>query len=244
MATWVYEYASGVILTHTTTRSEGDFAIDGEPQALAERRRQVADHPWVWLRQVHGPSVVVATADDAAAVAGSEADGVVTADPDVVLAVHTADCVPVVLWSPSGVIGAAHAGWRGLDAGIVEATWQAMADLGADDIHFHVGPHIGVECYEFGDDDLDRLSVRFGERIRGTTIAGRSSLDLREATRAAVEAVSGRPSPPRAAPPTPTLAQLHRLRRRPWYSHRARHEPQRMATVIWRESSYDRAMKT
>ncbi len=65
----------------------------------------------------------------------------------------------MVLWSPSGVIGAAHAGWRGLDAGVIEATWQAMTELGAEDIDFHIGPHIGVECYEFGADDLDRLAA-------------------------------------------------------------------------------------
>jgi YfiH family protein len=243
MATWVYEYASGVVLTHTTTRAEGDFAVDAEPDGLATRRHQVADHPWVWLRQVHGSEVVVATSANAAEVAGSDADAVVTADSDLVLAVQTADCVPVVAWSAAGVIGAAHAGWRGLDAGIIEATWAAMTELGADDIHFHVGPHIGVECYEFGDDLLERLAERFGERVRGTTLGGGSALDLREATRAAIEQVTGRRSPPRERPqpkPSPNCTACDSER---WFSHRARAEGERMATAIWRESSYERAMQ-
>ena len=242
MATWVYEYASGVVLTHTTTRPDGDFAIDGEPVGLAERRRRVADHPWVWLRQVHGSDVVVATAPTAAAVAGSTADAVVTADADLVLAVQTADCVPVVLWSPGGIIGAAHAGWRGLEAGIIQATWAAMAELGAEDIRFHIGPHIGVECYEFGDDVADRLAAQFGDRVRGTTLDGRPSLDLGEATRAAIEQVTGLPSPPRPRPRPRASAMCTACAPDRWYSHRARADQQRMATVIWRESSYERAM--
>ena len=243
MATWVYSCASGVVLTHTTTRAEGDFAVHGVAEALAIRRGQVAPHPWVWLRQVHGAHVVVATADNVAEVAGAEADAVVTADVDLVLAVHTADCVPVVAWSPTGVIAAVHAGWRGLEAGIIEATWSAMSDLGATDIRFHLGPHIGVECYEFGDDQLDHLVDRFGDRVRGATLDGAGALDLREATHAAIERVTGRPAPPRARPRPQWSANCTACDDRRWFSHRARAEDERMATLIWRESSYDRAMR-
>lgn len=242
MTTRVHTDASGVVLTHTSTRSEGDFAVGAEPRALGERRRAIADHPWVWLRQVHGAEVVVATRDNAAEVAGSEADAVVTADAEVVLSIQTADCLPVVLWSPSGVIGAAHAGWRGLEAGVLEATWAAMTALGADDIQLHVGPGIGVECYEFGAEDLDRLAARFGDRVRGVTLAGAPALDLREAARVVTDGLAGRRPPPargRPAPgPSPTCTACDAER---WFSHRARAESGRMATVIWREPSHERA---
>jgi len=243
MATRVYSCASGVVLTHTTTRAEGDFAVHGEPDALATRRGQVAAHPWIWLRQVHGAQVVVASEDNAAEVAGSEADAVVTTAADLVLAVQTADCVPVVAWSPTGVIAAVHAGWRGLDAGIIEATWSAMSDLGATDIRFHLGPHIGVECYEFGHDQLDQLAGRFGDRVRGTTLGGVGALDLREATHVAIERVTGHPSPPRARPQPQWSANCTACDDRRWFSHRARAESERMATLIWRESSPGRAMR-
>ena len=152
MATRVAEGDFGVILSRTTTRPDGDFAIDGEPVGLEARRRAVADHPWVWLRQVHGAEVVVVTADNVGEVTGLEADALVTAEPDLVLAVQTADCVPVVFSSDVGVIGVAHAGWRGLEAGVIERTVEAMRDLGADSPSAVIGPHIHGDCYEFGAD--------------------------------------------------------------------------------------------
>src|SRR6185436_1618167 len=103
------ELPTGAVQVATTTRDQGDFAIDGDAEALHRRRRSVVDHPWVWLRQVHGAGVEVVTAATAARVAGVEGDGLVTAEGGLVLAVQTADCLPVVLWSDEGVIGAAHA---------------------------------------------------------------------------------------------------------------------------------------
>jgi polyphenol oxidase len=238
MAIWHQELPSGVIFTHTTTRAEGDFAVDGEPAALAGRRRAVADHPWVWLRQVHGADVVVATRDNAAAVAGTEADALVTADPDLVLAVHTADCVPITFWSDQGVLGAAHAGWRGLEAGVVERTLEAMWALGAGVIHARTGPCIEAACYEFGPTDLDRLAGRFGDGVRATTRDGQPALDLLALADAAVVDST--------RPPWPVSLQVDgrctACDPGSWFSHRARADRGRMATVVWRESSYGRAM--
>ena len=81
------------------------------------------------------------------------ADGLVTATPGIAIGVLTADCVPVLFADPAaGVIGAAHAGWRGARAGILEATVDAMTGLGARaaDIVAGIGPSIGQGSYEVG----------------------------------------------------------------------------------------------
>jgi YfiH family protein len=219
--------ASRGIRFRTTTRLDGDFAIDGEPAGLTPRRRAVVDLPWVWLRQVHGHEVVVVTGEDAAEVCGTEADALVTAEPGLVLAIQTADCVPVVLQGEHGVYGVAHAGWRGLEAGVIDATVVAMGAAGAGSIEAWIGPHIGPECYEFGAEELDRLATRFGDEVRGTTRSGTPALDLAALTRIElgrcgieVVEVSGEC----------TACQPER-----WYSHRARGETERMATLVWRE---------
>lgn len=111
-----------------------------------------------WLRQVHGTAVFDADAGsvDGVPAASSdeepEADAAVTRRPGVVLAVLHADCLPVLLWSDDGtVLGAAHAGWRGLAAGVVEATVGAMAVPG-DRLSAWLGPAAGPANYEVGDE--------------------------------------------------------------------------------------------
>ncbi len=240
MADWVASGDFGVILRHTTTRDEGDLAITAEPEGLAVRRRAVADRPWVWLRQVHGARVVTVTADNAAAVTGSEADALVTAEAGLVLAIQTADCLAVTLHSPEGIIGVAHAGWRGLEAGVVGRTVDAMHDLGASVVQHHVGPFICGACYEFGARDLDRLAARHGDRVRATTATGSAGLDLGELFLAGL-GVPFRELPdahrrPRSLAPC-TAEQPDR-----WYSYRARAEAERMATAIWREPTDDAAL--
>jgi copper oxidase (laccase) domain-containing protein len=236
------EHLAEGVFAHTTTRAEGNFALDAEPVGLAARRRRVVDLPWAWVRQVHGAEVRMVTSDDVSDVAGSEGDALVTAEPGLVLAIQTADCAPIVFWSPEGVIGAAHAGWRGLEAGVVERTLTAMTDLGAGRISAGVGPHIGVGCYEFGPADLARLTARFGDRVSGVTRGGRPALDLAELVRVALGEPRGDQPDGRAVTVTVdgagagdgdwcTACGADR-----WFSHRARGEPERMATVIWRRS--------
>jgi hypothetical protein len=103
-----------------------------------------------WLRQVHGARVFDAdasTGDDE-----PEADAAVTRRAGVVLAVLHADCLPVLLCSEDGaVLGAAHAGWRGLAAGVIEATVNAMRVPGERVIAW-LGPAAGPANYEVGDD--------------------------------------------------------------------------------------------
>lgn len=102
-----------------------------------------------WLDQVHGTAVI---RFDAPPAGGPEpvADAAVTSAPGVVLAILTADCLPVLLAARGGgEIGAAHAGWRGLAAGVLEATVRAM-HAPAGDVIAWLGPAAGPRAYEIG----------------------------------------------------------------------------------------------
>lgn len=102
--------------------------------------------PFSRLDQVHGAAVVAVTgpADEL-----PSADGQVAAARGVGLMVRVADCVPVVLADPTaGVLGAAHAGRRGVELNVVTRTVEGMRALGAADIVAWVGPHICGRCYE------------------------------------------------------------------------------------------------
>lgn len=123
--------------------------------AIAENRRRVRDAilpgaALVGVYQVHGRDCADVTEpwDDADR---PHADALVTNRPGVLLAIVTADCVPVLLADrAAGVVGAAHAGWKGAIAGITDATVAAMERLGADrsTITAAIGPCIGASSYE------------------------------------------------------------------------------------------------
>ncbi len=126
-------------------------------EAVATNRSRVAEAMAVprerllSLHQVHGAEVVVATA--AGWTERPRADAAVTATPGVAVSVLTADCAPVLFAdAEAGVVGAAHAGWRGALAGVLEATVSAMAGLGArpDRIRAVIGPTISQSNYEVG----------------------------------------------------------------------------------------------
>ncbi|HEX4901957.1 MAG TPA: polyphenol oxidase family protein [Acidimicrobiales bacterium] len=167
-----------------STRTDGDLRIGADPHELVERRARLAPGEWTWLRQVHGAEVVVV--DQPGAHAGAEADAAVTDVPDAVLAVHTADCVPVLL-DGGTVVGAAHAGWRGVVGGVLEQTVEAMRALGAGRVTAHVGPHIRARCYEFGADELDEVAARCGDAVRARTAWDTTALDLTAAVHALLE---------------------------------------------------------
>ena len=101
------------------------------------------------LRQVHGDTVHVVAGRTTPGATPPDADGIVTAEPDVVLMVRAADCVPVLLAdAAAGVVGAAHAGRLGLAAGVVLRTVERMRELGAAEVTAWVGPHVCGACYE------------------------------------------------------------------------------------------------
>jgi polyphenol oxidase len=106
-----------------------------------------ADAPVALMRQVHGSTVAVV--GDRLAAEAPEADALVTATPEVVLAVRVADCVPVLLADPDrALVGAVHAGRPGLVSGVVPAAVDAMRDLGARRLVAWLGPHVCGACYE------------------------------------------------------------------------------------------------
>jgi hypothetical protein len=103
-----------------------------------------------WLRQVHGHAVATEPGDDE-----PEADAAVTRTPGVVLAILTADCLPVVLAARDGSeVAVAHAGWRGLAGGVLDATLAAMTTSSAEVIAW-LGPAAGPDAYEIGQEVFD-----------------------------------------------------------------------------------------
>lgn len=125
-----------------TTRSEGDMASAEGRQGL---RELLPDEP-LWIRQVHGSTVVEHPSEK------TEGDAAVTRRRGVVCAVKIADCMPVLLADDAGtVVGIAHAGWRGLSAGVLEKTILKM-DVEPQRLLAWLGPAIGPRAYEVGDD--------------------------------------------------------------------------------------------
>ena len=115
--------------------------------------------PLATVKQIHSADVVTLTDDhDVDVVKDIKADGLVTARRDVALAVLTADWQPVLLAdAAAGVVGACHAGWRGAIGGVIEATVDAMRDLGATDIRAVIGPTISQRAYEVSPEFMDEF---------------------------------------------------------------------------------------
>lgn len=155
--------AGGVSAAAYASLNLGDHVGD-DPAAVAGNRRRLAaalklPAAPLWLRQVHGRRVASASRDGA----GTEADAMVATLPGAVCVVLTADCLPVLLCDAEGTaVAAAHAGWRGLAAGVLEATVAALvaAGAGADRLMAWIGPAISAPAYEVG------------EEVRGACLAG------------------------------------------------------------------------
>ena len=125
--------------------------VGDDPATVAANRarlRALLPAEPCWLNQVHGTAVV-----DLATYGGvPDADAAVSRQPGAVCVVMTADCLPVLLCDRAGtVVGAAHAGWRGLQGGVIEATVRAM-DVPAGELMAWLGPAIGPEAFEVGDE--------------------------------------------------------------------------------------------
>jgi len=135
------------------------YGSGDSPDNVRENRRRAAETfgkrepDLLTLHQIHSTEVLTVANQRWTSPGAPKADGLVTDRPDVVLGVMAADCAPVLLADPQArVIGAAHAGWRGALAGVVEATIAAMEKLGArrERVHAAVGPCIGRDSYEVG----------------------------------------------------------------------------------------------
>jgi YfiH family protein len=133
--------------------------VQDDPQAVAENRRRIAaafalpSEP-VWLTQVHGARVIRLEADTGS---GVQADGVVSALTGQVCVIQVADCLPVLFAARDGsVVGAAHAGWRGLAAGVLERTVAALGVPPAQLLAW-IGPGISAANFEVGVEVRDAL---------------------------------------------------------------------------------------
>ena len=176
--------AGGIGQAPYDTLNLGLGAGEALDSVLENRRRlrQMLPSEPVWLKQVHGPRVVDADGPDGWMVDGQPpaADACVTSSPDRVLAVLTADCLSVVLADQAGsVLGVAHAGWKGLAAGVLEATLLRMQAKcpHATGWRAWIGPGIGQAAFQVGED------VREAFQGRGAQEAGLFVPDPLEADR-------------------------------------------------------------
>jgi YfiH family protein len=171
---------------------ELNLALDGadDPDACAANLRLVAEDfaPGATvadMRQVHGNVVDVVElrpSDER-----PEADALVTAEPDRLLVVRVADCVPVLLAdSSAGVVGVAHAGRPGLVAGVVPAAVARMRELGADAVTAWLGPRVCGACYEVPAPMQAEVGALVPESV-ATTSWGTPSLDIGAGVRAQLD---------------------------------------------------------
>ncbi|MDQ3944651.1 MAG: polyphenol oxidase family protein, partial [Actinomycetota bacterium] len=163
-----------------------------DPAAVAENRRRIgaglggrATDPeaWTCLHQVHGADVFVTGPPGHSRL--PIADASVSTEPEAVLAILTADCAPVALVGP-GVVGAVHAGWRGLAAGVIEAAVIRVSELAGEPPSAVVGPCIHPCCYEFSPGDLKLVAQRLGDGVESRTAGGELSLDVPATVRIAL----------------------------------------------------------
>ena len=152
----------------------GGLGSHDDAENVAENRARmaaalaVAPHCLLTAYQTHSPDVVVAEAPWPRH-ARPRGDAIITRTPGLAIGVTTADCGPILFADAQArVIGAAHAGWRGALAGVVEATLGAMERLGAERgrIRAALGPMIRQGNYEVGPDLIERFAAADGENAR------------------------------------------------------------------------------
>ncbi len=196
-------------------------------RASLKKSLDLPDEP-LWLRQVHGVAVVDADASDRPA--EPEADAAVTRSATTVLAVLTADCLPVLFCSDDGAaVAAAHAGWRGLAAGVLEACSASMR-TDPSRILAWLGPSIGPASYEIGEEvrqafvDLDpAASAAFESTRPGHWQCDLAALARQRLLSAGVSRISG--------------GGFDTRRDMRFYSYRRDPQSGRFASLIWRSNS-------
>lgn len=206
-----------------------------EPSAVAANRERLAavlPSPPQWLHQVHGVDVYAACDSDRGRTGEPVADAAISDRPGQVLAALTADCLPVLFADTAGrAVGVAHAGWRGLAAGVLENTVAAMRErLPANaQLQAWLGPAIGPAAFEVGEDVYTAFlasdGARAAEAFRAAGQPGKWYADLYRLARhrlraAGVQRIDGGGEC--------TYASRDRF-----WSYRRRRESGRMASVIW-----------
>ena len=167
----------------------GGVGSKDDPAAVAENRARMAAElglqpdRLVTLFQIHSAEVITVR-EPWGAENRPRADAMVTTVPDLAIGVASADCGPVLFADPHrGVVGAAHAGWKGAVGGVLEATIARMEELGADrrEIVAVLGPTIGPDSYEVGPEFVDALTGRSADAdrfFRPSARVGHSMFDL------------------------------------------------------------------
>ena len=177
----VPDFESWGIRAFTTMRDAGSFSlVSTEPVNEVMARwtavqREVGDtaRRLASIRQVHGTRVLVHTGGWEGWLRGEEADGHIAAEKGTALAVGIADCVPVFIAHPSGIVALLHSGWRGTAAGITTEAISALARYGLppDELAIHLGPAICGRCYE--------VSIEVREQLTGQPVTRPGNVDLR-----------------------------------------------------------------
>lgn len=207
------------------------FGTGDDVQAVeanrARLRAVLPDEPR-WLKQVHGARVV----DADIARDRPEADAAVARRPRTVCAILVADCLPVLLTDSAGsIVAAAHAGWRGLAAGVIDNTVAAMTQGGrvAGDLLAYIGPGIGPLPFEVGDDVYHAYTTHdpgaaaaFVRHASGKWLADLPALARRALARCGVTHIHGAELCTYSDPAR-------------FYSYRRDRITGRMAALVWRE---------
>lgn len=215
----------GVSVAPYDSLNLGDHVGDLAAHVAENRSRVRAQMPIepLWLSQVHGTAV----ADAAVGRDGMVADASFVRGPGRACAVMTADCLPVLFCHRSGsVVAAAHAGWRGLAGGVLEATLDAMA-IPAGEVLAWFGPAIGPEVFEVGEDvrnafvgDLAEAASAFRAQTGGKWLADLYALARLRLQRKGVQAIYGGDRCTVSEPES-------------FFSHRRDRVTGRMASLIW-----------
>ena len=167
---------------YTTRRngvSEGDFSsfnlglhVEDDPKAVLQNRFALAKHlskKIVFMNQTHSDKVVLVDKNDACeskkmlegtipVSLGVEADGIVTCDKSIALAVLTADCLPLLMTTEDGaVVAAVHCGWKGVYLNIIKNAVSLIREHSQREIYAYLGPCIGPESFEVGGELLDKF---------------------------------------------------------------------------------------
>lgn len=231
-------HVRSLITTRSGGVSSGSFAsfnlghATGDGLAAVEsnhaRLRALLPSEPKWLKQVHGARVIAADATHERL----EADAAVARLPGTVCALLVADCLPILLTDRKGsVVGAAHAGWRGLAGGVIDNTIAMMIEAGAvaRELLAYIGPGIGPQAFEVGSDVYDaytrvdaNAASAFISRGSGKWLADLPALARRALERCGVTAIHGG-----------ALCTYSDPAR--FYSYRRDRVTGRMAALIWLE---------
>ncbi len=189
---------------------DGDLRGHPHSRAAASRAMNIPSD-WAWTTQVHGENVVRASRSGSQ----GEADALWTTKSGLPIAVFTADCFGVA-FKAEGAAGVAHAGWRGVAAGVVSALREEMTRNGFPPLEAHAGPGIGPCCFEVGPEVAEKFAG-----FEAKTSWGATSVDLMGAIGEQLGDI----------PKWTAGGCTHH--EQSWFSHRRDQTPHRMATIAW-----------